>query len=282
MKHIIETIRSSWYDPHFYEEIGQQTIGKAIGLFFFLGTVGMLVTFVGAAPNIVRFAYSDVPARVAAVYPDDLEITVENGRVSVNKELPYYVPNTLFATDTIQYIAVFDLNNTLPVSIKEVSTIALFKDAYVILPGQNDTQQITPYTELGTTTGTLHKGMISSLVEKINPYFTYGVLGIALFAGVGMVFFGGLLWTTFHMVYVMVPASLVWLLQILQKSRPPFFSAYMQALYATIPVAILSFAASFLLQVQLPWFGYTAIVLLIVVANTWQRTAAKEQDVANE
>jgi hypothetical protein len=182
----------------------------------------------------------------------------------------------------MQYIAVFDLNNELPVSLKEVSTVALFKDTYVLLPGQNNTQQITPYTELGTTTGTLHKGMINSFVAKISPYFTYAVLGGAVFLGVGMVLFGGILWTTFHMVYVIIPACLVWLLHAIQKSRLDFFAAYMRALYATIPIALLSFVAGLFLQMKLPLFGYTAMVLLIVIVNTWRGETRKEQRITDE
>jgi hypothetical protein len=276
MKHFLKTLRSAWYDPDFYEGMEQNTIGPAIGFFFVLGLLGMLLTSVVLAPHVIRFAYSDAPQLISNAYPDDLEITFANNRLSVNQPLPYYVPNTLFATDTVKHLAVFDMENVLPVSLEETSTLMLFKDTYMLLPGQNNSQQVTLYTELGTTTGTLRKEMVNSFVEKIRPYFTYGVLGVAVFIAVAAISFGSLVWTMFHMVYAVIPASVVWLLYTLQKKHAPFSRAYMTTLYATVPVAILTFVSSLLLSVRLPFLGYTALVVLIAIVNTWQYVTRNE------
>jgi Protein of unknown function (DUF1189) len=262
-------IRSSLYDPAFYDRVrGQVRLGPAIKIFGILSIVGIGLTMAIVYVGLVPFAYSNFPDAVESAYPDDLVVTIAHGEMSVNQPQPYYVQNTLPGLSDQngpKYLAIFDGNDVLSGDLQQNSTFMLVKKAYAITPGNNDQEQVVSFANIQSTT-TVQKSTVVGVIEKLRPYFRPVVLfgGALLFIILTLI--GSVFWVVFHMIYVLIPAVLVFLFGQIRGSGMRFWESYMIALYASIPVAILFYLLS-RLGVTQPGYAYTLALLLVAVVN---------------
>lgn len=266
----LKTIRSSLYSPVFYRNARAKPLAPAIKIFAVLGAIGVAISMLFALPGLLSFAYSNFPQAIESAYPDDLVITIENGEMSIDQPQPYYIKNTLpvfSGPDAPKYIAVFDGKDKLPEDLLENSTFILLKDKYAIAPGQNNQEQIIPFSRLGTTT--IQKSTIVAVVDAFKPYFIPAVLGGGALLFLILTLFGALFWVLFHMIYILIPALLMFLFGLLRGSKMTYKESYMTALYASIPVAIFFYLLG-LLHILQPQYAYTLLLLLVAIANTAQ------------
>lgn len=274
MKDLFDTIRSSFYDPAFYARVPQFSIFSAIKIFALLGVVGFAVIGISLIPAAVDFANSDLPRAVKAVYPDDLTVSITDGKLSVNQPQPYYIKNTLplisDGEDGPKNLVVFDGGNTLADDLQESSTLVLFKEKYLIAPGQNDQQQIIPLSKLGTTT--VDKIIFAGWVDKVEPYFK----PVVLWGGSGllmvMLIFGTAFWIVFHLVYLLLPALVVFLFSKSRTKPYEYTEAYMIVAYASIPTAILIFLFEAIPAIPQISFLYTLVLFVFVIINIADRS----------
>lgn len=95
---LLRRVESSIYDLSFYRTVGQRKLSGALGYFALL--VFVLSLLISAKPfiDIAGFAFQSSAERealkeeVASAYPDELIVTIENGRVSTNVPEPYPIP----------------------------------------------------------------------------------------------------------------------------------------------------------------------------------------------
>ncbi len=269
----IQTIRSSVWGPTFYQEVQSQSLKPAVWLLLKLALVGTMIVGAIAYFGILQFADPSIVQKVEDVYPDDLVITIKDGTMSINQEQPYYIKNPLpLAEDVPTYLVIFDGNDELPVDLDTNSTFMLVKETYLIAPGQNEQQQIIPFSKLATST-TIEKSMVVGILDPLKPYVAPFVLGGGAVAILIIAIFGAAFWVGFHMLYVLLPAFIVFLIGTLRHTEMTYRAAYMVSLYASIPVVILFYLLGFIGLAAIP-YTYTLLLLGIVFVNLSQQVRA--------
>lgn len=274
MKDLFNTIRSSFYDPAFYARVPQFSIFSAIKIFALLGVVGFALIGLSLVPVAVDFFKSDLPRAVKDAYPNDLTVSIADGKLSVNQPQPYYIKNTLpllsEGEGSPKNLIIFDGTNTLVDDLQENSTLVLFKEKYLIAPGQDNQQQIISLTKLATTT--VDKATFVGWVEKVEPYFK----PVVLWGGSGllmvMLIFGTAFWIVFHLVYLLLPALVVFLFSKSRTKPYEYTEAYMIVAYASIPTAILIFLFEAIPAIPQISFLYTLVLFVFVIINIADRS----------
>ena len=263
MKNLPRVISSSLYNPDFYQSVRTKTVREGAKTLAYLGLLGTGVAAIIMQLFIIPFALSNVLDTVEQTMPNDLVVTVAGGQVAINQPEPYYIKNTLFEGGP-KNLVIFDTADTLGVDLKQNDSLIIIKKSYVI-SGASQEQRVTQIDNTQPTT-TLQKSDLVSLIEKVRPYFAPVVITGGIVIGLLFVLLGTFLWVVFHMVYLLFPAVLVYLLRYTGNAKLTFEESYLVALFASIPVAILSYILSFG-GLQLPPFGYSLFVLVIVVVN---------------
>ncbi len=273
---IFQTIRSSVFDPAFYAGMAGRSWTEAAKYY---AVVSFVIVFALIAP-VWALLLNVNPAMVdtvTAVYPDPLEITVVDGKMSTNQEEPFVIPNTLSKElELPENIAVFDTKNDefTPSALRDAHTLVLFKQTFAITQNTDNIskpnsgeQRIFSY---GTTSGTstLTKADITEIAEKIKPYVRPVAIVGGAFLFVLAVLLGGLGVLVFHCIYVLFPALLIFAYFKLRKRDDVYKTAYTTALFASIPVTILTVIIG--LFGNLPPFTYTLLLLILVIVNDSQ------------
>lgn len=271
---IVRTVISSVFNPDFYARIKDQEVTDASKSFAILGIAGIgLVMAIGYVTVVIPFAVSKWPEKIEAVYPADLVVTIHNGALSINQPEPYAIKNPHDGAQT-KNLVIFDTGDQLTGDLSKNSTYAIVKKSYVIsgTPGQERVSSFA--NQEGTTTIT--REQVDSVVRKVQPYFAPAVLIGGLFALVFAALIAAAGWVLFHFIYVLIPAALIYLYASAQSLPFSYRQSYMIALYASIPVAILTYALSFV-HVSAPPLSYTILLLVVALINitAMQRAAQK-------
>jgi hypothetical protein len=275
MNDILKILGASVFSPRFYSDVSNRPFKPAA---FFLATLGMIGIGIWAMmffPSAIPVAYSDMPDAVVSAYPEDLVITLADGQLSINKPVPYYVPNTLFpntASDKpMTNLVVFDTDDVLPSSLEENSTALLVKKTYMISGGNQ--QRFMSFSKFTATT-TIARSDVAAFVGSVAPYIPLGIIGGGAAMVVVFTLLGGILWAVTHIVYLLVPSTIVYLLSRFSAVRPRYAQAYMTALYASVPVSVVAYVFGHL-HVNPPWFIVTATIVGIALVNIF-RSAPEE------
>ena len=273
MKDFFSTIVSTFYNPAFYAEARGKGFGKPVWTSVFLGAIGVLLWALFIYANILPFAFSDIVSKVEALYPDELIIQLSHGEISINQPEPYYIKNTFDldpgSTKKTENLVVFDTVESLKGGAEENSTFILVRKTYA-LAVENNGERITQFASFATTsTTTIAKSDVLHVGEIIRPYVKPAIIiGGLLLTVLGSVFIAAF-WVGFHLLYLLLPGVLIYLFGRFREPQFVWKESYIVAVYASIPVAILSFALSFT-PWHLPVFMYTLIVMLVALINLTQ------------
>lgn len=269
IKNFFHTIRSSAYDPAFYRRIRTQPLGDAIFTFATLGIAGIGFVMFLVYIAILPFAHAGLIDSLEAAYPSDLVVTLADGEMSINQPQPYYIKNTLpllSGTGTPENLVIFDGNDALSSDLRENSAFVIVKKKFLIMEGSNDQSKIESFSSVTSTT-TIDKSTVTGFIEPLRPYVAPVIIFGGAFLFIVLAFFLTMLWVLAHLVYVLVPALLVYLFEALRRSSRTFTESYKVALYASIPSAIL-FYLFMIFRIQLPIpFAYTIMLLLVAAMN---------------
>lgn len=265
-----QVLRSSVYDPAFYTGMQGRTWTEAAKYYAVLAFV---IVFALLAPVWVFLleVKPELIDKMVAVYPDELEVTLVNGEMSINQGEPYAIKNT-FAKTLPANLVVFDTQNDdyTPTALTDAETIVLFKNTFAVTMGSEsplrggDEQRVFSYGT-SSATSTFTKADITDVTEKIKPNIrAWAIFGGAFLFVLG-VLLGGVGMLVFHLIYTLFPALLVFVYFKMRKRNDSFHTAYTTALFASIPVTILFAIAG--LFAALPTFSYTLVVLILVLLN---------------
>lgn len=267
---ILHTIRSCFFDPAFYAGMRERSWSEAAKYYL---VIAFIIIFAYASPvwGLLLTVKPQLVDSVVAVYPDDLKVTVANGVMSINQPEPFVIPNT-FSKDLPENLAVFDTQNDTytPSALTDAKTIILFKRTFAVAMDSDSgnaslgKQRVFSY---GTSTGTstLMKSQIVGVAEQVKPYVRpLAIIGGA-FLFILVILIGGVSMLTFHLVYTLFSALLVFFYFKIRKNGDSYRTAYTTALFASLPIAVISALAG--LFGGLPTFVYTLALVLLVVAN---------------
>jgi hypothetical protein len=283
---IFQVIRSSFYDPAFYAGMRNRTWGEGAKYY---AVIAFIIVFAYIVPvwTLLLQVKPEMVDTFTNMYPDNLEVTLGNGELHTNQPEPFVIPNTLSKDFELpENIAVFDTQNDdfSPHALADAKTLVLFKKTFVLTAnmekrygvagdgagesslGQGE-QRVIPYAT-STATSTLTKAMINDVAAKVKPYVRPVAIIGGAFAFVLTVLLGGLGMLVFHLIYVLFPALLVFVYFKLRKQDETYRTAYVTALFASIPVSIL-FALVGLFGTT-PVFTYTLVLLIVIIVNLTQ------------
>ena len=273
MKNFFSTIAATFYNPAFYADARTKGFDKPVWTTAFLGAIGVFLWALFIYANILPFAFSDIVSKVEAIYPDELVIQMARGELSINQPEPYYIKNTFDldpgSTKKTENLVVFDTVESLKGGAEENSTFILVRKTYA-LAVENNGERITQFASFATTsTTTIAKSDVLHVGEIIRPYVKPAIIiGGLLLTVLGSVFIAAF-WVGFHLLYLLLPGVLIYLFGRFREPQFVWKESYIVAVYASIPVAILSFALSFT-PWHLPVFMYTLIVMLVALINLTQ------------
>ncbi len=270
MKHPADVIRRAFTDLEFYKKDRMDAGIAGTKVLAILVGIGITLSMVVAAPGLVSFAFSGFPEKLKSAFPDDLVVSIAQTGLTVNQEQPYYIENNLFEDERYKYLVIFDGGDVLAPDLITNSTFSLLKKEYAITVGQNNSQQIFSFSQMGTTTVTLEKGMVVSFVEKFEPYFTPAVIGGGFVFFLLIIVLGTFFWVVFHAIYLLFPAALVFLLMMVTQRKIPYAEGYLLVVYASIPALVFDYGMDTLFGPSPMSFSYTLTLLVFTFANMWR------------
>ena len=131
------------------------------------------------------------------------------------------------------------------------------------------------FSDIATTsTTTITKASLMRLGESIRPYIKPLVIVGALFLLLFGTVFATAIWLGFHLLYLLVPAVLIYLYSRFLSTVLTWREAYIVVIYASIPVAILTFFVH-LIGTIWPIFFYTLGVIVVAIVNLTHERVAK-------
>lgn len=228
-------LKSSVYDPGFYEGIKKMSLGSVIGYFFLfvllLTTVNTLLLsydLVVRAPEEVRKTISEG----LDSYPADLEVSIDDGKVSTSRQEPFFVPfprgREEINNESLNNILVIDTKTPYSASqFDQYKTLVwLTSDSLFYRDDNRFDQRSIDLSEVKDFT--INKDFINGWVDKINPWFRFVGPALLMLTFVGM-FIG----FSFSLVYFFFPAVLIFFLSSIFKWGLSYSAAYKTAVFSS-------------------------------------------------
>ena len=278
MLNTLKNIKSSAYDPDFYNRIRNQSVGSVIKYYATLGLwLGILATVFGLVILTPKTYYNVqiLEKEVLTYYPKDLEVKLSKGEITTNAKEPYALP----FPDVIKkgfYDPVYKASNKIDapnienalvigtkldhiISIEEFKSI---KTAFFL--GKN---YAVAYNDKGSITFTdlskAHDVTVNrTFVERILGYAHFLPFLIPIFCFV--IVFALVL---FSLLWIIVLGALLFIILKLAKQKLSYAESYKVAAYAaTLPMIVGLLAIT--LHLPVGYYVLDIITLVIAFVNT--------------
>jgi len=267
MKYFFNTIKDSIFSPNFYRQLASKPLSFSFKYFAGLSILLIGASLVLALPWIVRLEplFKNIGSEVVQWYPDELTVTIKDGKASSNVSEPFILPlpASMRSTEDLDSPALATITTALVINTKEefsyerfmnYHTIALLtKDVLVFYDGEQ--LRINALSEFPDFE--INETKIVSWIAAISPWLNTGVFAVCYFMVLVASFLA-------HLVYLLLAALLVMLLFKVKKLSIGYARAYQVALHASTLGLLIAVIDYFRLHYFIPFFG--TIVLLIVVA----------------
>ncbi len=275
-----KTLRDSIYGPKLYSSLKERSFSSSIKYFI---KFAILIAIINLLPILIRGplptpeksrAFID---KAATYYPDELVITITNGKASTNVKEPYMIPapddwkereeqtaEGQSRTQLLENILVIDTTQPFTLeAFKAHHTLALLTKDALVVEGGNQIR-ILPIEKTPDTQ--LTKQIVSSLLEKIKPY-TVMLLPLlilfllVIFIGIGLI----------NLIYLLFGALLIWGLTAILKTRLSYGKCYQIGLHAiTLSILVNTIFGLFMPQTRIP-IVFTLLMLVVVLIHFWPK-----------
>jgi len=270
MKKIITKLKDSIYNPNYYMGLLTKSGGYSYKYYFsFIALLSVLLTIILIIVSFIFILSSrinKISEKIIEYYPDELVITIKDGKATSNVEEPYFLkaPKELFTKEQeriLENILVINTNeaNFSIEEFNEYKTISLLKNDILIYYSKNSDsgnfsiQQLSRFSDI-----TISNESISSFLEKARPFVK--IFPIILSPFIVIFIFITLL---LKMVYMFAGALPILLIAKIKGIKIKYWKAYHIGLHAmTLPILV-NFVVFFLLGNSLLIF---AIITLLMVA----------------
>lgn len=266
------TIKNSIYSPEFYASIPTSSFWKAFRyllLFFFILAIIQTIILSFSVTNVEK-ELRVLLANTINSYPEDLEVSIQNGQVSTNADEPVFIPmpaSSQYSSDTDQQKNFIVIDTQKPFSATAFneynSVIWLTKDAAYYSRGES---RIEAFDLSQIKEGmVINKSFIEMLADKVRPYLSY--ITPALIAAT---FLGTLLGFELKLIYLLLLALGILLLGKIMKWGLSYGQSYKVGMYAITLGILVEFVIgntdSYLTLPRIP-FLFTVITFVIVFIN---------------
>lgn len=228
-------LKSSIYDPDFYQGVKKIGLGSSVGYFFLfiliLTLVNTLVLFYDLTVRVPKEIENAIIETIDS-YPPELEVSVTQGKVSTNAQEPFFVP---FPNGESQ-INQESLNNILVIDTQTPYSAAQFDQYKTMFWLTQDTlfyrddnrfeQRSIDLTEAPNLT--INKDFINGWVDKINPWFKFIGPTLLVISFIGM-FIG----FSFSLIYFLFLAVLIFFLSSIFKWGLNYSASYKTAVFSS-------------------------------------------------
>lgn len=250
LKRFWNNIKNSFYNPEFYSQLRHKRFWRAILVLLGISMVSMLaicsMLAVAVGGFLKSFSSDDF---VGTYYPKGLELTAQDNQFTSNVAEPYFIPlpdGDKHDPDSFTNAVVIDTSDNLTLDQIEAY------DAFVVVTknGIAGTEENGRMRVISLEQANLGDFVIN---ESNTVEWTATALDFIKIAAVPLLLFlfvfGSVFVTMWHMFVLVFAALVVKLIAAIKKIEMPYPTAYVVALFATIPVLILNMVLNTFMQV---------------------------------
>ena len=266
---IFVKIKNSIYNPGYYQEVIKKPFSYA---FKYLLVFALLFALVFTVVATLRFIpvvnmLSQRAPELANYFPQELTVTIKDGKVSTNVQEPYFVkaPSSIKDNNSVDQ-EYGDIENLVVINTKEKLDLDKFKsyktlslvtsDSVVYVDKQG---KISISSLSGVKDFILDRSKVLSFINTVKPFVK--ILYPIVFVGA---FIGGFVSVLVKMVYLFFGALLVWLVAKIKGIKLGYKKSYIVGMQLITGAIILT---SILTAVSAKFtFPYFFSILLVVLA----------------
>jgi hypothetical protein len=262
LKNFLQKIKDTAYNPSFYQQIPHEPIERGIWFLFLINVLSILIIsitlLIVAMPTLATFSMSDY---IEGQYPDELTITIKEGIVGANVDVPYYIPLDSDEESDPANLLVIDTTEGLTFeTISSYDTVAvLTRDSLVVSKSEGETR-IFSLEEIGDFT--FDKNLAMSWGETAMTWVYILMVPFALLL-IGIVVCFTLGW---HLLVCFLYALVPFFAAKLFKKKLTYIGGYKVSLYALVPAILLSTVLSLFGEFTIP-FMTLGIITLVTIIN---------------
>ena len=254
-------IRLSLTRPSSYRELRGVSFWRGVRYLYGLLVLAAYITAVlfairvaVSAPDIRTFL-DDAKGRIRDLYPANLVLTFENGKLRTNVQEPYVFPIPGPWEDLLREAedgeAEFDHLLTINTSADiadypAARSLFLMTETALVAPDKGGSYQVFPYRNVGGGgTFVFNRDVYESVVVKVLPFLDSLLPILAGLATGGFVFLpwiGAAFFLVGELLFLLVFTLPAWLVDALMKRRLGYGTLYRLGLYALTPAVIVQFA----------------------------------------
>ncbi len=262
----IRTIADSIYNPAFYRQIIERPFSYSLkyflGLAMTLTIVHAAIFSISALPPIRNFL-SSAGENIIGFYPEELEVTIQQGNASTNVAEPYFIKIPASWNEngdsTIENLVVIDTKNDFSLDqFYQYRTAAwLTKDSLIFL--KDSGIQIEPLTKIENLT--INQGQIRTLITRATPYLKFVTPVIFLVA-----LFAILFSFVSKLLYVLLLALIILIIGKIKDVPLTYGKAYQIGLHAITLGLIVNLLPSNFPLLHIP-FLFSILTIVVVAMN---------------
>lgn len=225
LKDIIQSI----YAPDFYSDLPQKTFMRSIGYFLLLI---LLITIIQSAALIGPLII-DTPVKLQGFiqdtircFPEDLEIKIANGQVSVNKPEPYFVSSCGGFEEKDMQLLVIDTKTPFSSEKFDQYKVGAWITKDTVFYKQNN-YETRSYSLNQIKEYKLNQSVLNSYANIVSPWLKFVGPVLLLFAFIGIY-----LAYDFRLIHILILAVLIWILGKAFKKTLTYTQSYKVGLHA--------------------------------------------------
>lgn len=271
-----KNIQRSIYDPEFYRGLLAKPFSYSLKYFVLFCLLITLVATIylsfSLLPRVSNFLENINPT-VLNYFPDDLEIVIKDGVASTNVPEPYFLKLPFGVPEDIEMrpdIHGYGIENLLVIDTRsDEATLEEFKsyNTLVLLNRKTlmhyDENQVAIQSLADMPDFKLDKGVISSLLAKIVPYFRLVGPLFIIFVFVGyfaFVFVG-------KMLYLLFAALLIWLIAKVKKVDIGYKKSYQLGLHLLTASILYQVIFGLILNISKIPFLFVGLIIILAIIN---------------
>ena len=263
---------ASVYSPPFYAAMPARPGGQALLYYLLLVLVLTLVYSLASVLPVALELHAAGPKlldQAVSAYPDQLQVRIDNGRVSTNVPEPYVI--SAGGTDSPRNLLVIDTKTPFSVAqFDRYDTVMWLTSDSLVVQDQNPQLRTIDLSQIPQAR--LDKAFVLDIASQIRPWLA--LIGPTIFLlGLFSVYVVYLM----RLLYLVVFALVIWLAARLLKHGWSYGVAYKAGLYAmTLPLiwgTLVGLTSGYTGFDGFP-FMFSLLTLAVVVVNLW---SAREQ-----
>lgn len=272
----LKNIQKSIYNPEFYSGLLAKPFSHSLKYFVVFSLLTALAATaylsISVLPKVNIFLKS-VGSTVLDYFPEELEIVIKDGVASTNVSEPYFLEMTFEFPENVETspdIRSYGIENLLVIDTRfDEATLEEFK-AYKALALLNrktvmsyNENQVVIQSLADIPNFKLDKGVVSSLLAKIVPYFRFAgpLFVIFVFCGYFSFVF------SCKMLYLLFAALLIWIVARVRKVDIGYKKAYQMGLHLFTAGILYEIIFRLVLKTSGIPFFFTGLTLALAIAN---------------